>query len=63
MAGHTAASDGESAEWAAIVNTAEERGASYWKGLHGKPLSSALYSTYTVTLHELKAVLKASIAD
>jgi hypothetical protein len=29
MAGHTAASDGESAEWAAIVNTAEERGASY----------------------------------
>jgi hypothetical protein len=57
---HIPASVGESTEWAAIVNAAEENGASYCKGLYGKPLFSALYGTYTVTLHELKAVLKAS---
>jgi hypothetical protein len=45
---------------ASIVNAAEECGATYCKGLHGKPLFSALYGTYTVTLHELTAVLKAS---
>jgi hypothetical protein len=32
---------------------------SYCKGLHGKQLFTALYSTYTVTLQELKAVLEA----
>jgi hypothetical protein len=57
VAGHTPALVGESAEWAAIVNAAEENGASYCKGLHGKPLFSALYGTYTVTLDELKAQL------
>jgi hypothetical protein len=56
----TPGSVGESAEWAAIVNAGEENGASYCKGLHGKPLFSALYSTYTVTLDELKDLLKAS---
>jgi hypothetical protein len=59
VARHIPASVGESTEWAAIVNAAEENGASYCKGLHGKPLFSALYGTYTVTLQELKAVLKA----
>jgi hypothetical protein len=29
---------GESSEWAVIVNAAEDNGASYCKGLHGKPL-------------------------
>jgi hypothetical protein len=48
----------ESAEWFAIVNAAEENGAIYCKGLHGNPLFSALYGTYTVTLQELKAVIK-----
>jgi hypothetical protein len=60
VARHIPASVGESAEWAAIVNAAEENGASYCKSLYGKLLFSALYGTYTVTLHELKAVLKTS---
>jgi hypothetical protein len=42
------------AEWVAIVNAAEENGASYSKGLR------SLYGTYTVTLQELRVVLKAS---
>jgi hypothetical protein len=50
VARHIPASVGESAEWSAIANAAEENGASYCKGLHGKPLLSALYCTYTVTL-------------
>jgi hypothetical protein len=60
VAGHTPASVGESVEWAAVVNAAEENGVSYCKGLHGKTLFSALYDTYIVTLDELKALLKAS---
>jgi hypothetical protein len=60
VAGHIPASVGESAEWVAIVNAAEGDGASYCKGLHGKPLFSAQYGIYTVTLHELKAVLMTS---
>jgi hypothetical protein len=64
VAGHTPASAGESAEWAVIVNAAEENGASYCKDLHGKPLFSALYGTSTVTFDELKDLLKAStLAD
>jgi hypothetical protein len=42
VARHIPASVGESAEWAAIVNAAEENGASYCKDLHGEPLFSAL---------------------
>jgi hypothetical protein len=64
VARHIAASVGASAEWSAIVNAAEENGASYCKGLLGKPRFSALYGTYTVTLQELKAVIKArTLAD
>jgi hypothetical protein len=64
VARHIPASVRESAEWSAIVNAAEENGASYCKGLHGKPLFSALYGTYTVTLQELKAMIKArTLAD
>jgi hypothetical protein len=59
VARHIPASVGESGEWSAILNAAEENGVSYCKGLRGKPLFSALYSTYTVTLQELKAVIKA----
>jgi hypothetical protein len=59
VARHIPASVGESEEWAAIVKAAEENSTSYCKGLRGKPLSSALYGTYAVTLQELKAVLKA----
>jgi hypothetical protein len=61
VAGHTPDSVGESTEWAAIVNSAEKKnGANYCKALNGKTLFSALYGTYTATLHELKALLKAS---
>jgi hypothetical protein len=64
VARHIPVSVGESAEWSAVVNAAEENGASYYKGLRGKPLFSALYGTYTVTLQKLKAVIKArTLAD
>jgi hypothetical protein len=64
VARHTSASVRESAEWAAIVNAAEENGPNYCKALHGKTLFSALYGTYAVTLDELKAMLKVStLAD
>jgi hypothetical protein len=59
VARHIPASVGESEDWAAVVNAAEESGASYCKGLRGKPLFSVLYGTYTVTLQELKAMPKA----
>jgi hypothetical protein len=60
VAGHTPASVGESPEWAAIVNAADENGVSYCKGVHGKPLFSAMCGTYTVTLDELKDLLRTS---
>jgi hypothetical protein len=64
VARHIPASVRKSAEWSAIVNTAEENGTSYSKGLRGKPIFSDLYGTYTVTLQELKAVIKATtLAD
>jgi hypothetical protein len=56
----TPASLGGSRECAAIVSSAEENHKSYFEALHGKPLFSALYGTYTVTLNELKSLLKAS---
>jgi hypothetical protein len=37
VARHIPASEEEIAEWATIVHAAEENGASYCKGLHGKP--------------------------
>jgi hypothetical protein len=59
VARHIPASVEDSAEW-----SAEENRAKYCKGLRGKPLFSALYDTYTVTLQELKAVIKArTLAD
>jgi hypothetical protein len=51
---------GESSEWSSIVNSAEENRADFCKGLDGKLLLSALYGMYTVSLNELKAVLKVS---
>jgi hypothetical protein len=60
VAGYTQASVGESQEWSAIVNTADENRQNFCKALTGKTLFSALYGTYTVALQELKAVLKAS---
>jgi hypothetical protein len=60
VAGHTPAKVGESVEWSSIVNTAGDNRASYCKALTGKPLFSALYGTYNVTLIELKVVLNVS---
>jgi hypothetical protein len=56
----TPAAVGESAEWTAIVNTAEENRASYCKALSGSVLFSALHGAYTVALKDLKSLLKSS---
>jgi hypothetical protein len=60
LAGCTPAAVGESAEWTAIVNTAEDNRATYCKALSGSVLFSALHGTYTVALIEFKSLLKAS---
>jgi hypothetical protein len=59
----TPASFGESKEWAAIVDSAEENHESYFQALRGKPLFIALYGTYTVALNELRSLVKASSQD
>jgi hypothetical protein len=59
----TPAAIGESAEWAAIVSAADENRASYCTALTGKALLSALYGTYTVTLDNLKSLVKTSTSD
>jgi hypothetical protein len=58
LVGFTPALLGQSGEWAAIISSAEESCENYCKALRGKTLFSTLYRTYTVTLNELKAVLK-----
>jgi hypothetical protein len=60
MASFTPSTVGESPEWASIVDSAEENTATFCKALSGKPLFSALHSIYTVTLGELKTMLKKS---
>jgi hypothetical protein len=60
VSGYTPTAVGESVEWTAVVSTAEENRVNYCKALSGKTLFSALYGTYTVALHELKALLKVS---
>jgi hypothetical protein len=59
MARYTPASVGESEQWSTIVSRAEENRQNFCKVLNGKNMFNALYGTYTVALHELKAVLKA----
>jgi hypothetical protein len=49
---------GESSEWTSTVSSAEENRANFCKALVGKPLFRELYGMYTVTLNELKAVIK-----
>jgi hypothetical protein len=61
VAGFTPVAVGESERWSSILNTMEENRANFCKALSGKTLYSALYGSYTVTLNELKDVLKASI--
>jgi hypothetical protein len=62
VAGYTPTSVGESEQWSSIVSTVEENRANFFKALSGKTLYSALYGIYTVTLNELKGLLKASTA-
>jgi hypothetical protein len=45
------------ADYTCIVTSAEENTRNLCKALSGKTLFSALYGTYPVALHELKAVL------
>jgi hypothetical protein len=59
-ASFTPAKVGESPEWATIVEAAEENAATFCQALSGKPRFSALHGLYTVTLGELKALLKNS---
>jgi hypothetical protein len=60
MARYIPALVGESEQWSSIITMAEENRQNFCKVLNGKNLFSALYGMYTVALHELKAVLKAS---
>jgi hypothetical protein len=60
VADYTPASMGKSVEGLSIVNTVEGNRTSYCRALTGKTLFSALHGTYTVTLNELKTMLKAS---
>jgi hypothetical protein len=55
----TPAKEGESSEWTTIVNIVENR-VKFCKFIDGKPLSSALYGLYMVTLNKLKTVIKVS---
>jgi hypothetical protein len=60
MARYTPALVGESEQWSSIVSTAKENRQNFYKVLNRENLFSALYGTFTVTLYELKAMLKAS---
>jgi hypothetical protein len=50
---------GKALEWTSIVSSAEENS----KILEGKPLFGGLYGIYTLTLNELKAVLKVNAQE
>jgi hypothetical protein len=63
MTRYTPPSVGESGQWSSIVSTADENRQIFCKALTGKTVFSALYCTYTVALHELKAVLKANTPE
>jgi hypothetical protein len=54
---------GESVEGTSIINTAEDNRTSYCRALTGKTLFIALHGTYTITLNELKTMLKASTLE
>jgi hypothetical protein len=58
VAGYTPAAVGESAEWTARVSASEENRTNYCRALSGKTLFSALYGSYTVTLNDLRTLLK-----
>jgi hypothetical protein len=57
LAGCTPDKVGERSEWTSIVNSTENR-VNFCKALDGKPHFTPLYGMYTVTLNELKTILK-----
>jgi hypothetical protein len=60
LARYTPTKVGESSEWTTSVKSAEENRANVCKIPDMKSLFSTLYNMYTVTLNELKAILKVS---
>jgi hypothetical protein len=56
--GNTQAEVGESCEWISIVSSVEENRANIRRDLDDKPLFSAIYIMYTLTLNQLKSFLK-----
>jgi hypothetical protein len=46
-------------EWSAVISSAEDNRETYCKALQGKPL----YGAYTMTLNDLKKVLKTSASQ
>jgi hypothetical protein len=60
LTGYTSAKVGGGSQLTTIMNSAEENRANFYRALDGKPLFSALYGMYNVTLNELKGVLKMS---
>jgi hypothetical protein len=61
VAGHTPASMGDSEQWPAIINSAEENRQNFCKALTGKTLVSTLYGTYTVALCSRRVPQEASL--
>jgi hypothetical protein len=49
-----------SVNWQKVVNSVKEDRVNLCRAFEGKTLYSALYGTYTVTLHEVKALAKSS---
>jgi hypothetical protein len=51
----------ENSEFTSIVNSSEKNRANFCKDQDEKPLFSAVYSMYIITVNELKAILKVSV--
>jgi hypothetical protein len=63
LAGCITSNVGKGEEWKSIVESAEQDRRQLCDTLRGKFLFSALYGTYTVTLSNLKSVLKTSASQ
>jgi hypothetical protein len=63
VAGYTPALVGERQEWTSIVITVDVNRTNFYKALSRETPCSALYGTYTLTLSELKGLLKVSLSE